>query len=268
MTRHANAPSYPPPRWRQIIPHVLEAYLLGTVRLDTAGSEKLIPRRSAMVCAFAPHTGWIDSIAIDECFRRAGRAWPVWLTKAENRILPRVVTGDRVICIDQQHPEPRLVRAIHALLKRPNGVLATSLEGTRLGNPDDPHDRVTLGPFKSGAARFALVARVPIMPVVVMGGHRVASMLDRSWETEGSLTAFQRLQRARRAPQPVIVRVLPLYRAHLDEPEGLQGRRLGARAGFHTDRLFQILCAEIRRLDPTYPLKDKKRQELGLNKRV
>jgi 1-acyl-sn-glycerol-3-phosphate acyltransferase len=241
---------------------VIEAYLLGTVRLDTGGSEASIPLKGTMVCAFAPHTGWIDSIAIDECFRRAGRAWPVWQTKAENRIVPRVVTGDRAICLDQEHPEPRLVRAIHALLRHPDAVLATAFEGTRTGNPDDPQDQVTLGAFKTGPARFALATRVPIMPVVVLGGHRVASMLDQSWEQQGTLSAFLRLQRARRSPRPIAVRVLPLYRAHLAEPDGLRGKRLGARARFHTVRLREALCAAIRRLDPGYPLKTEKREEL------
>ena len=247
-------PAYPPPRWRQLIPRAIEAYVLSTVHLDTGGSEALIPSSGRLVCAFAPHTGWIDSFAVDESFRRAGRAWPMWLTHADNRALPRVVTGDRTICLDHDHPAPRLVRAIHAVLQHPEGVLATALEGTRVGNPRDPADQVTLGPFKHGATRFALAARVPILPMVVMNGHRVASMLDRSWEGQGTLAAFRRLQRARRAPQPLVVRVLPLYCAHLEEPQALRGRRLGARARRHTARLREVLVGEILRLDPTYPV--------------
>jgi len=97
--------TYPPPYWKQIIPRALVAFLLRTVRVDTAGSEAGIPVNGAFVCAFAPHCGWIDSIVIDGCFLEVGRPWPFWLTKGENRTLPEVIKGDRVICMDQSCPE-------------------------------------------------------------------------------------------------------------------------------------------------------------------
>ena len=58
------------------ISRMLEAYLLGTVRIETGGTEAEIPAQGAVVAAFAPHSGWIESVVIDDCFRIAGRTWP------------------------------------------------------------------------------------------------------------------------------------------------------------------------------------------------
>jgi len=92
--------------WRQIIPWLVTRYLLRTVRIEAGSSGAGVPCTGRFVCAFAPHCGWIDSIVIDECFHRAGRAWPTWLTKTENRDLPGVLAAGRVICMDQECPEP------------------------------------------------------------------------------------------------------------------------------------------------------------------
>jgi len=246
--------TYPPPYWKQIIPRALVAFLLRTVRVDTAGSEAGIPVNRAFVCAFAPHCGWIDSIVIDGCFLEVGRPWPFWLTKGENRTLPEVIKGDRVICMDQSCPELSAVRAVHALLRLPNAVLATSFEGTRSGNPDDPTDLRTLGAFKPGSARFALQARVPVLPVVVLGGERVIPHLDTLWERERSRAALRRIREAMAHPQDIVVRFLPLYREHLREPKGLRGRRLGERAAAHTAALRALIVEAIRQLDPSYPI--------------
>ena len=132
----------PTPFWSNIIPRMLETYLLGTVCIESGGTEAEIPAQGSFVAAFAPHSGWIESVVIDDCLRMAGRAWPTWLTKKENRSLPRFVTGDRAICVDRQTPEPDVMRTIYAFLQQPDAVLATAFEGTRLGNPQDPEKPV------------------------------------------------------------------------------------------------------------------------------
>ena len=244
---------YPEPFWRKIIPEAIEAYLLRTVRVDPGGTEANIPADGPLVSVFAPHSGWIESMIIDRCFTRAGRTWPAWLTKRENRALPRVLRGSRVICLDRQNPEPRLVRSIYALLNQPSGALATSIEGTRFGNPQDPEDLLTLGTFKTGPVRFATRAGVPILPVVLLGSERVASGLEQAWPRHGTGSALRQIQGLVAAPQPIRVRFLPIYRDHL-RAIGPRVSTRQASARFHTSRLRTIIAAKILELDSSYPI--------------
>ena len=251
--------TYPPPFRRLIIASALEAFLLQAVRVETGRTEANIPTRGPFVCVFAPHSGWIESLVIDACFNRVGRAWPVWLTKAENRSLPRVLAAGRLICIDQQDPAPGVVRTIDALLAQPDAVLATAIEGTRFGNPADAQDLSTLGAFKTGPVRFATRARVPILPVVVLGAERVVPHLDQVWQGQGSLVALRQIWQQIAHPQPIAVRFLPLYRGHLPGGGDLRGVRpagkaLREQAALHTARLRERFVAQIRALDPDYPL--------------
>ena len=245
---------YPDPWWMQIVPRMVEGYLMGAVEMETGGTEALIPAKGRLIVAFAPHTGWIESMAIDACFHRAGRPWPAWLTKAENRSLPGVLAGNRLICMDRQTPEPRTMRRVYDLLQQPGAALATSLEGTRFGNPRDEDDLRTLGPFKSGAARFAIRARVPILPVLVLGAENVAARLESAWKQQGTLQAWGAIRRLRAHRAPLTVRWLPPYRDHLAEKAGLRGRRLGARAGVHTGLLWERIVAALLDIDPHYPI--------------
>ena len=247
-------PSHPPLPWKQIISWLVIRYLLRTVRIEAEDGRCAMPRSGRLVCAFAPHCGWIDSIVIDEWFHRMGRAWPTWLTKPENRDLPGVLTAGRVICMDQECPEPSAMRAIDRALARPDGVLATSLEGERLGNPEDADDFRILGPFKPGAIRFAMRAQVPILPVIVLGGERVVPLLDRLWREHGALAAYRAIRERIADPQPVRVRCLPLYREHLDVDGPLRGRALGAQARLHTSCLREAFVAHLRELAPGYPV--------------
>jgi 1-acyl-sn-glycerol-3-phosphate acyltransferase len=235
------------------ISHLLEAYLLGTVRIETNGTEAEIPTYGSLITAFAPHSGWIESVVIDACFRMAGRAWPTWLTKEENRSLPGFVTADRAICLDRLTPEPRVMRTIYAFLQQPNAALATAFEGTRLGNPLDPEDLITLGAFKPGAVRIASRARVPVLPIIVLGAEQVAPHLDRVWAKQGTLAAYREIRQRRADPQSIQVRVLPLYRAHL--ADGVtRGRRQRKASDHHTGILYEMLAAQIREISPHYPL--------------
>ena len=246
--------AYPESFWRQIVPGAIETYLLRTVKVDTGGSEANIPAEGPLISVFAPHSGWIESMVIDRCFTRAGRTWPAWLTKRENRALPRILRGSRVICMDRQSPEPRLVRSIYALLRQPNGALATSIEGTRFGNPQNPEDLLTLGDFRTGPVRFAARARVPILPVVLLGSARVAPRLEEAWPSQGTVSAFRQIRKLLADPQPIRVRFLPLYQDHLRDgsPRGRTGR---ASALSHTNRLRAVFASKILELDPTYPVK-------------
>ncbi len=246
--------SHPPLPWRQIIPWLVTRYLLRTVRIEAENGRFSIPPADRLVCAFAPHSSWIDSIVIDEYFHRAGRAWPTWLTKTENRDLPGVLAAGRVICMDQDYPEPSAMRAIDRVLSRPDGVLATALEGRRFGDPEDPDDFRILGPFKPGPARFAIRARVPILPMVILGGEHVVPLLDRLWRERGALEAYRAIRQRIMDPQPIRVRCLPVYREHLGAVGPLRGKALSAQARLHTSRLRDILIAQIRELVPDYPV--------------
>lgn len=246
--------SYPQPFWVEIIPRVVETYLLRTVRLETEGTEVNIPSEGPVFVAFAPHCGWIDSFVIDASFSRVGRTWPVWLTKKENATLPHILTADRTICIDRQNPEPGVVRTILAFLALPNAALASGIEGTRYGNPHDRADLRTLGAFKPGPTRFAIGARVPVLPVVVLGGERIVPHLDRIWHDEGTLHTLRVIRQLVAHPQRMTVRFLPLYLDHLQGGEALHGKRLREQAVLHTGRLREMLVGAIRALAPDYPL--------------
>ena len=251
--------AYPEPFCRKIVPRAIEAYLLRTVRVDTGGSEANIPAEGPLICVFAPHSGWIESMVIDRCFTRAGRTWPAWLTKRENRALPRILRGSRVICMDRQSPEPRLVRSIYALLSQPNGALATSIEGTRYGNPQDPGELLTLGAFRTGPVRLATRAVVPILPVVLLGSARVAPRLEETWPSQGTVSAFRQVRDLLADPQPIRVRFLPLYRDHLQGGRP-RGKRARESARSHTNRLHTVFISKILELDPTYPVRVSDRQ--------
>jgi 1-acyl-sn-glycerol-3-phosphate acyltransferase len=252
----------PRPFWGEWMPTLVEAFLLGAARLDTAGTESNIPRKGPLVVLLAPHSGWIEPVAVDACFQRAKRPCPLWMTKGENRGLPRFFMGDRFIAITRERPEPSLVRTMQRVLLQsgverphPAPAIGTAIEGTRRGNPDDREDLRTLGPFKTGLVRIAIRTRTPILPVVVLGSHRFEPRLQETWDDYGSWGALVALLRLRARRQPLTARVLPVYREHLDE-RGAPGRptRLRDRAEWHTRRVGEGLVEEILALEPGYPL--------------
>ena len=135
-------------------------------------------------------------------------------------------------------------------------ALGTAIEGTRFGNPDDPKDVRTLGEFKTGLVRVAMRTGTPIVPIVTIGTDRMLTNLEEVYKGEGTLRAFQELQRLRANRQPVQVRVLPLYTTHLSpeaEAEAGAPRRPRTRAEWHTQRLREQMVAEILALDPAFP---------------
>jgi 1-acyl-sn-glycerol-3-phosphate acyltransferase len=136
----------------------------------------------------------------------------------------------------------------------PAPALGTAFEGTRFGNPDDPADVRTLGPFKTGLVRVAQRTHTPIVPVVALGIDTMLSNLEEVYKGEGTLQAYQELRRLRARRHPVQVRVLPLYTAHLAEQDGAPSRQPRVRAEWHTARLREQMVAEILSLEPGYPV--------------
>jgi 1-acyl-sn-glycerol-3-phosphate acyltransferase len=239
------------------MPRLIEWYLMRLVEMETAGSEARIPPTGPVVVLLAPHSGWMETILIDTCFQRVGRPAPLWMTKAENRELPRWLLGDRFIGVDRRQPEPRVMRALHRALLHsvsPAPAVGTAFEGTRFGDPDDPEDVRTLGPFKTGLVRVAMRTGTPIVPVVALGTDEMLTGLEEVYKGEGTLRAYQELQRLRARRTPVEVRFLPLYSAHLDQEDGAPSRQPRVRAEWHTARLREQMVAEILALEPGYPV--------------
>jgi 1-acyl-sn-glycerol-3-phosphate acyltransferase len=248
----------PQPFWADIVPTLLEAFLRGTMTLDTAGSEANIPLQGKLMALFAPHLGWAEVVAVDACFQRAGRAYPLWVTKGENRGLPRFWLGNRFIALDRDHPEPSVVRALYQVLQHPTSkvppALGSSIEGTRFGNPDDRDDLRTLGRFQTGLVRIAVRTGTPILPVVVLGTDQIIPRLEETWDEVGTRGTLKVLAQQRRDPKPVLARCLPVYRDHVEEEGQTGGRRLRERVEGHARRLGEIMVAQIQELEPGYPL--------------
>jgi 1-acyl-sn-glycerol-3-phosphate acyltransferase len=255
MTRETSArPLYPQPFWKEIIPWLLEAYLMRTVRVASGGTEANIPAQGALVALFAPHSGWVEAVVIDEYLRRVGRHPAVWVTKRDNLAVPRVLVGDRLICMDRAYPEPSCIRAIYYVLEQRDAVIASSIEGSRFGNPEDRRDLLVLGGFKTGMVRIAVKAQVPILPIIVLGAEKVSPWLDEIWREQGIPSAHREIRRLRACPQPIEVRFLSPFRDHIGEGRDLVGRRLREKAELHTRSLGEAFRAKILALVPDYPL--------------
>jgi 1-acyl-sn-glycerol-3-phosphate acyltransferase len=245
------------PPWTDWMPWLMQEYLMGIVEMETAGTEVHIPKTGPVVLLFCPHAGWMEAVVLDKSFERVGRPAVLWMTKAENRGLPRWLLGDRFIGVDREHPEPSVMRVLHAVLKEsvsPAPALGTSIEGTRFGNPDDPADVRTLGAFKTGLVRVAMRTGTPIVPALTLGTDTLASGLEEVYKAKGTLAAFRELRRLRRNRHPIQVRFLPLYTAHLSKDDGAPSRKPRVRAEFHTEQLRQQMVAEILAIEPDYPV--------------
>jgi 1-acyl-sn-glycerol-3-phosphate acyltransferase len=253
---------YAQPFWAEVMPTLVESFLLGAAIIDTAGTEHNIPLQGPLVVLLAPHSGWIEPPAVDACFQRVRRPPPLWVTKGENRGLPRLFLGNRFIALNRERPEPSIVRTLQRVLSQrgvtsphPTPALGTAIEGTRRGNPDDRDDLRTLGRFKTGLVRLAVRTRTPILPVVVLGSHRFEPRLQETWDNSGAWGALKALLRLRARRKPLTVRVLPPYREHLDDAKHAERpTRLRDRAEWHTRGVGERLVETILELEPDYPL--------------
>lgn len=254
----------PQPAWADWMPSLVEAFLLSTAHLDTAGTERNIPLQGRLIVLLAPHSGWIEPLAVDGCFVRTTRPCPLWMTKGENRSLPRFLLGDRFTAIDREQPEPSIVRLLQRVLLQtgvetphPAPALGTAIEGTRKGNPDDPEDLRTLGPFKTGLVRIAIRTETPILPVVILGSDRFIPHLQETWNEQGTWGALMSLIKLRARRQPLTARVLPVYQEHLEDKEHPERpTRLRDRAAWHTKAVGERLVQTILELEPDYPVGD------------
>jgi 1-acyl-sn-glycerol-3-phosphate acyltransferase len=245
------------PPWTDWIPWLIQEYLMGMVEMETAGSEANIPPTGPVVLLFCPHSGWMEAVLLDKCFERVGRPATLWMTKAENRGLPRFLLGNRFIGVDREHPEPSVMRVLHKVLQEsvsPAPTLASSIEGTRFGNPDDRQDVRTLGPFKTGLVRVALRTGTPIVPAITLGTDALGPGLEEVYKGEGTLAAYRELMRLRAHRTPVEVRFLPLYTAHLAVEDGAPSRKTRVRAEYHAECLRELMVAEILAIEPGYPV--------------
>lgn len=235
---------------RDEIDHLLENVFLSMVRVEVSGLEN-IPRSGAFVLGFMPHSGWMEPTVIDHFIRKI-RPPPVWITKVENtKGVPSVLLGRRrFIFIDREEPQPSTVKEILKVLEHPQAIVASAIEGTRRGNPDDPADFLTLGKAKSGLVRIAQKRGVPVLPVVILGAQ-VMPEPEKIKVTRGTSGVIFEAAKAILTPDKPLMTVhfAPLYSAHLQD--------IGTRGSdeVHTDYIVrQIIVPEIIAMDPNYPL--------------
>lgn len=166
-----------------------------------------IPREGPLLVA-CNHISYLDPLAHGYLLVKAGRR-PRFLAKAElygNPFLRRVLTGARQIRVERGSGSMAPVdSAVEALSRGESVVLYPEATITR--NPD-------FSPMqgKTGVARLALQAEVPVLPVAVWGSQHV-------WQRDG----FRSLKFGR----PIWVRAgapidLSEHQSTRDEPETLR----------------------------------------------
>lgn len=160
------------------------------LRLDYRGVDN-IPASGPVVLA-VNHTSYVDFIEIGLLARRAGR-WPRYMMKAElreNRIVGFLMKHCRAIGVDRghggesYHEAVDALRAGEAVVVYPEATISRSFE---------------LKEFKSGAARMAIEANAPIVPVAIWGAQRI-------W-TKGKVA-----RRLGRSKLPIVIAVGPAVR--------------------------------------------------------
>jgi 1-acyl-sn-glycerol-3-phosphate acyltransferase len=192
----------------------------------------------------------MEALVIDYFFRKAGRPCPFWLTKEENSNIPSILAGNRLIFVNRGNPDSSTIKQVYKELKKPKGAIATSLEGTRFGNSVDRSDLLTLGNFKTGLVRIASNAGIPILPVIVIGTEKVLPNLDQIYKDKKISGALKEIQLARKTPQEIQLRFLPIYTDHLEERAGINRDK----ADYHAIQIGKLLIKEILKIQPDYPL--------------
>ncbi|WP_164874175.1 lysophospholipid acyltransferase family protein [Rhodococcus spongiicola] len=136
------------------------------LRFTRVGVENL-PRDGGAVLAIN-HTGYLDFVSIGLTARSRGRRIR-FMAKAEladNPVLRFLMRNTRTIAVDRAAGTASYRSAVEALKAGelvgvyPEGTISRSFE---------------LKKFKSGAARMALEAGVPIVPSIVWGAQRIAT---------------------------------------------------------------------------------------------
>lgn len=234
---------------------LLEKAQLAAVNLTIEGQEN-IPRRGAFVIGFMPHSGILEVAVIDHSMRLTGREPAVWITKIENQSLPKIVTGDRrLLYVDRSNAELEIFQLSKKILSCPNAILASALEGTRKGNPNDPKDFRTLREAEPGLMYIAISAKVPILPSIMLGTEKVIADPEDISENRGKSGVIFELVKAilTKEKPPLYVYFAPVYTAHLSiKPSGVHTQEFARQ---HTDMMIrEEIIPKILEVDPNYPL--------------
>ncbi len=242
---------------RDILDRGIENLLLETVRINAEEVEN-IPQTGPFVIGYLPHAGWAGPFAIDRLIGQV-RERPVWVTRAATRSqVPHLLLGERqFIFITRERPETAVLKDIGRILEHPQGIAAFAFEGTRRGNPEDRNDLRTLGQAKTGLVRIAARARVPILPIIVLGEDKIIPSPEDIKEESGTMGVIKALLGAiSKKEKPLLrVRILPLYKDHLsDEGEFSEGS-IREHAQLHTERIVrEVAIPALLEMEQDYPL--------------
>ncbi|CAM3937673.1 lysophospholipid acyltransferase family protein [Nocardia ninae] len=138
-------------------------FLVQGLRFDIAGQDQ-IPRTGGAVLA-VNHTAYLDFMEVGLVGRKSGRNVRYMMkAELEHGIVGFLMKHCKAIGVDRTAGAESYSRAVQALrdgelvVVYPEATISRSFE---------------LKEFKSGAARMALEADVPIVPLVIWGAHRV-----------------------------------------------------------------------------------------------
>ncbi|MFI9507710.1 lysophospholipid acyltransferase family protein [Nocardia sp. NPDC052566] len=133
------------------------------LRIDIAGQEG-IPRTGGAVLA-VNHTAYLDFMEVGLVGRRSHRNVRYMMkAELEHGVVGFLMKHCKAIGVDRTHGSESYGRAVDALragelvVVYPEATISRSFE---------------LKEFKSGAARMAIAADVPIIPLAIWGAHRV-----------------------------------------------------------------------------------------------
>jgi 1-acyl-sn-glycerol-3-phosphate acyltransferase len=151
--------------YRPIIRVVLGLFRLLGFRFTLIGTEN-IPAEGGAVLA-SNHVSYFDFMFVGLPPHYRGRRLVRFMAKKEvfdNKVSGPLMRGMHHISVDRTAGLDAYRLAVEALQ---NGELVGVFPESTISRAYVPR------PFKSGAARMALEAGVPLLPVVVWGGHRV-----------------------------------------------------------------------------------------------
>lgn len=207
--------------YRAVVRAGLGFFRLLRLRVVVVGAEH-IPAGGPAVLAVS-HFGYLDfALAGKVVWERHGRLVRFLVTKGAwgNPVARPLLDAMAHIPVDRRAGVGAYADALRAL--REGELVGVFPEGR-------VHTSFTLAPFKTGAVRMAAAAGVPLVPVVVWGGHRV-------------LTKGRRFRFSHARNVPVLV--------HIGEP-----LVLGAGTDPHqgTDRLREAMEALLSSAQRAYP---------------
>lgn len=241
---------------RDTVDKGIEALISKLARVETEGTEEHIPKEGPLIIAFMPHSGFMEVPLIDKLILKRRREPVVWITKEETQDIRIPVQMERrFIWVDRKSPDPSTFKAAYNILRNPNGIIGSALEGTRFSNPNDPKDVLTLGKTKPGLMRFSYEASVPIMGAVVLGSDRILPSLDKTIKEKGMIEGISLVVKGFIKPKDVQIRFLPVYTDHLEN--GIQNISGEEKRGFidmHNEIFTHQIIEEIIKLKPDYPL--------------